>query len=304
MKHYLFISGLFFFLFLGLLSHNGQAQELDCQVNVSASQVQTSNRDRFDELQEAIKEFMNDRKWTDSKFNTEERIECSILIILKEEVSTDKFQATIQVQSRRPVYNTSYNTPLFNFKDDKFTFEYERYQNLNFDVNSFQSNLTSVLAYYAYLIIGLDFDTFSSLGGTDFYQNAQTIVNNAQNSDYKGWKSFEDKQNRYWIVEDLLNGSLEPLREGYYQYHRHGLDKMAEEEQEARKNILQSLEEFEKAKDQKSFLYILEVLMNTKKDELVNIFRKAPSTMQTKAIDKLKKVDPAHSGDYDKISQK
>lgn len=289
---------------MSILSTDGQAQELNCQINVSASQVQTSNRERFDELQKTIKEFMNARKWTNHKFKVEERIECSIMIILKKEVATDKFQASIQVQSRRPVYNTSYNTPVFNFKDDNFTFEYERYQNLNFDINSFQSNLSSVLAYYAYLIIGLDFDTFSSLGGTPYYQNAQTIVNNAQNSEFKGWKSFENKQNRYWIVEDLLNGSLEPLREGYYQYHRHGLDKMAEEEQEARENILQSLEEFMKAKDQKSFLYILEVLMNTKKDELVHIFKKAPNTMQTKAIDKLKKVDPAHSGEYDKIAKK
>ncbi|MCF8332210.1 MAG: DUF4835 family protein, partial [Bacteroidales bacterium] len=242
-------------------------------------------------------------KWTNRKFKVEERIECSIMINIQKELSTDKFQASIQVQSRRPVYNTSYPSPILNFKDDDFDFEYVKFQSLNFDLNSFQSNLTSVLAYYAYLIIGLDFDTFSQEGGTPYLQNAQTIVSNAQNSEAKGWKSFESKQNRYWIIEDLLNGSLKSLRHGMYIYHRKGLDQMADNMEKGRQEVLNSLEKFKQARRQKPFLYILEVLMNAKKDEIINIFKKASPTARPKAVNLLKEIDPAHASEYDKINQ-
>ncbi|MFO8054994.1 MAG: DUF4835 family protein [Bacteroidales bacterium] len=286
-------------LFWGSLA----AQELDCQVNVSASQVQSSDRDKFKELQKAVDDFMNNRKWTNQDFGVEERIDCSILINISNEVASDKYKASIRVQSRRPVYNTSYNSTIFNYKDDNLTFEYTKYENLDFDLNSFQSNLSSVLAFYAYLIIGLDFDSFSPLGGTPYLQNAQTIVNNAQNSDAEGWKSFESRNNRYWITEDLLNGSLSMMRQGIYQYHRKGLDQMAEEMEKGRKEILEALEKFKQAKNQKSFLHILDVLMNAKKDELIHIFEKASSTNKPKAVELLKETDPAHSSDYDKILQ-
>ncbi|MFO8086376.1 MAG: DUF4835 family protein [Bacteroidales bacterium] len=295
---FLFISLFFILLLTGLST---KAQELDCQVNVSASQLQTSDPDKFTELQKAVRQFMNDRKWTDRQFKVEERIECSILIVLSNE-NGDEYRGSIQVQSRRPVYNTSYNSTVFNFKDDDFTFEYVKFQNLNFDVNSFQSNLTSVLAYYAYLIIGLDFDTFSPEGGTPYFQDAQTIVSNAQNTDAKGWKSFESRQNRYWLVEDILNGSLSSLRQGLYLYHRQGLDIMAEEMEKGRQQIMKALEEFQQAKKQKPFLHILDVLMNAKKDEIINIFKQAPPTTKPKVVSILKEIDPSHSGDYDQIT--
>lgn len=297
---YLFLSIVLFPVVL-LTGASLQAQELDCQVNVSASQVQTSDPDKFTELQKSVRQFMNDRKWTDRQVKVEERIECSILIIISDE-NSDEYRGSIQVQSRRPVYNTSYNSTVFNFKDDDFTFEYVKFQNLNFDVNSFQSNLTSVLAYYAYLIIGLDFDTFSPQGGTPYYQKAQTIVSNAQNINAKGWKSFESKQNRYWLIEDLLNGSLSSLRQGLYLYHRKGLDIMAEEMEKGRQQIVKALEMFQQAKKQKPFLHILDVLMNAKKDELINIFKKAPAMIKPKAVNILKEIDPSHSGDYDQIN--
>ena len=303
MKKYIFVSSILIFFFLGLIPDTSQGQELNCQVSVSANQVQSSKRDRFNELQKSINDFLNNREWTNINFKVEERIECSMLIIIKKEVATDKFQASIQVQSRRPVYNTSYNSPIFNFKDEDFTFEYKKHQNLKFDLNSFKSNLTSVLAYYAYLIIGLDFDTFSSEGGTQFYKNAQSIVSSAQNSEFKGWKSFESKQNRYWLVKDLLRGSLSALREGYYIYHRHGLDIMAEEQKKAQQKVLAALKKIKKAKEKKPQIYIIEVLMNTKKDEIVNIFDKASPKVQKKAINRLKELDPAHAKSYDKIQQ-
>lgn len=291
------------FLFTSFSGLKLNAQELNCQVNVSATQVQTSDRQKFQELQKAVNQFMNDRKWTNRKFRVEERIECSIMINIQKELSTDKFQATLQVQSRRPVYNTSYNSPILNFKDEDFDFEYVKYQTLNFDLNTFQSNLTSVLAYYAYLIIGLDFDTFSQEGGTKYLQNAQTIVSNAQNSEAKGWKSFESKQNRYWIIEDLLNGSLKSMRHGMYIYHRKGLDQMADNIEKGRQEVLNALEQFKQARRQKPYLYILEVLMNAKKDEVINIFKKASSMLKPKAVNLLKEIYPAHASEYDKINQ-
>ncbi len=278
-----------------------QSQELDCQVNVSSSQVQAADKEIFTELQKSINEFLNNRKWTNRKFGVEERIECSMAIIIEKEAGPNMYNATLRVQSRRPVFNTSYSTPILNYKDTKFDFEYVKHQNLNFDINSFQSNLTSVLAYYAYLIIGLDFDSFSPLGGTPYLMNAQTIVANAQSSEFKGWKSFEDKNNRYWMVEDLLNRSLKSLREGIYLYHRQGLDQMAEEMEKGRQNVLKALMKFKEASRQKSFLHILDILVNAKKDEVINIFKKAPPMDKPKAVSVLKELDPTNSGDYENI---
>lgn len=288
-------------LLLGGINSNVHSQELNCRVNVMAQQLQASNQQKFRNLQKSIREFLNNQKWTNRKFKSHERIECSVLINLKKQISSTEYKANIQVQSRRPVYKTSYNSTILNYKDDDFTFEYAKNQTLKFDLNSFHSNLTSVLAYYAYLIIGLDFDTFSSLGGTQYLQNAQKIVSNAQNSDSKGWKSFESKKNRYWLVEDLLNSNIESLRKGMYIYHRKGLDEMAEEMNKGRQNVLKALKKFKEAKQQKSRLHIIEVLINSKKDELINIFKKASQTDKTEAVKLLKKVDPANAGEYDKI---
>lgn len=291
----------FFLLLAGFMISGLQAQELNCRVNVNAQQVQSSDPQKFQELQKTINEFMNNRQWTNQKFKVEERIECSVFINIQSEPTTDKYKANIQVQSRRPVYNTSYNTTILNYKDNSFTFEYTKYQSLNFDINTFQSNLTSVLAYYAYLIIGLDFDTFSPMGGGPYLQKAQNIVSNAQNSDAKGWKSFESKKNRYWLVEDLLNSNIKALRQGMYVYHRKGLDQMAEEMNKGRQEVLKALEKIKQAKRQKSFLHILDVLMDAKKDELINIFKKAAPMEKTKAVNLLKEINPANSGEYEKI---
>lgn len=288
---------------LALLSVSVSAQELDCRVNVNASQIQTSDRQKFMDMQKAINEFMNNRKWTNRKFGVEERIECSIMININKELGTDKYRANFAIQSSRPVFNTSYNTTILNMRDEGVIFEYARYEVLSFDVNSFQSNLTSVLGFYAYLIIGLDFDTFSPMGGTPFLQQAQTIVSNAQNAEDKGWTSFGGKQNRYWIIEDLLNGSLKSIREGMYIYHRQGLDVMAEEMEKGRQQVIKALEKFREARRQKSFLYILEVLMDSKADELVNIFKKAPPMSKPKAVNLLKEIDPPNIKEYDTIME-
>ncbi len=295
-------SGIALLLML-LLPGKGEAQELNCQVNVVASQIQPADPDKFVELRREINEFMNHRQWTNVNVSGEERIDCSILINVTREISSDKYQASIQVQSRRPIYNTSYHSPILNYQDNNLTFEYAKYDNLNFDVNTFHSNLTSVLAFYAYLIIGLDFDSFSPMGGTPYFQNAQTIVVNAQNTDYQGWKSFESRQNRYWIIEDLLSGSLSSMRQGNYNYHRLGLDRLADEMESGRQQIMDALEKFRQAKRQKSFLHILDVLLNAKRDELINIFREAPASVKANAVNLLKELDPANSSDYDGIME-
>src|SRR6056297_1851104 len=180
------------------------AQELRCNIQVISSQVQGTNRQVFQTLQSELFEFMNNRAWTEHIYSNEERIECNILINIQEQIGNE-FSGSMQIQSRRPVYNSSYNSSVFNYKDNDVKFEYIEYEPLEFSLSENKSNLTSMLAYYAYIIIGLDYDTFSEQGGTPYFQNAERIVNNAQNAPEKGWKAFEGRKNRYWLVENLLN---------------------------------------------------------------------------------------------------
>ena len=203
-----------------------KAQELNCSVMVATPGIEGTNKQIYETLQKAIFEFMNTRKWTNFTFKNEERIDCSILMTISVAPSNDEFDATIQVQSRRPVFNSSYNSSVLVLNDKNVKFRYIEFQPLDFTENVYTTELTSLLAYYAYIIIGLDFDTFTSSGGTVYYEKAQTIVNSAQSSSYPGWKAYEDLKNRYWLVENLLNKAYAPVRNFLYAYYRNGLDVM------------------------------------------------------------------------------
>lgn len=294
------IVGLLLFL---LISSKTYTQELNCNLQVVAPTVESTEKRIYETLQEAAFEFMNSRRWTNYTYNMEERIECSILINIKKKVSSDKYEGSIQVQSRRPIYKSAYNSPILNIKDNNFEFEYVEHQALKFNQNTFESNLTSILAYYAYLIIGMDFDTFSLQGGTPFYNAAQTIVNNAQNSSFTGWKAFESQKNRYWIVENLLNNKYSNLRQALYKYHREGLDVMHESTDEGRQAVTGALELLKKVHREKPGSYLMQIFFDAKADEIVNVYSESSSMEISRVKNILNEINPSNADKYNNIGK-
>lgn len=278
------------------------SQELNCQVSVVSPQIQgTTEKQAFEQLQKAIFEFMNNTRWTKDNYTTAERIDCSILINVTQKLGVDEYKATIQVQSRRPVFKSSYFSPVVNYIDENFQFKFQQFQQLDFNLNTFSNNLTSVLAFYAYVVIANDYDTFSNLGGTEYYQKAQTIVSNAQSASEVGWKSNESNKNRYWIVENALQPVFQPIRECLYKYHRLGLDIMNEKADDGRKIILNSTDLLLGVYKNRPASFIMELFFNAKVDEIVNVFSKGTPEEKTKAVETLTTVDPANSTKYFKI---
>lgn len=251
------------------------AQELNCNVQINSSQVQGSDKSIFDAMQKSIFEFMNSRKWTNNVYKSTERIECTIMINITEQVSTNDFKATIQIQSRRPVYNTSYFTTTLNHLDKNFEFKFNEFDPLEYSETTYLSNLTSVLAFYANIIIAFDYDSFSMKGGTRYLQKAQTIVGNAQGAREEGWKAFEGERNRYWIAENLLHQNYSPLRVCFYKYHRQGFDLMAKNVETGRAAVLNSLKLLEQVYQRKPGNFQLQIFFNAKSNELVDLFTEA-----------------------------
>jgi hypothetical protein len=298
MRNYLYI-----FLFL-LLGQNISSQELNCQVSVVSVQVQgTTEKQIFEQLQKSIFEFMNNTRWTKDNFTVNERIDCSVLINVTQKLSADDYMATIQIQSRRPVYKSSYFSPTVNYIDESFVFKFQQFQQLEFNLNTFQNNITSVLAYYAYIIIANDYDTYSNLGGTEYFQKAQLIVTNAQSAAESGWKSFESQKNRYWIVENALQPVFQPIRECMYKYHRLGLDIMFDKADDGRKEILKSIDLLSGVYKNRPASFAMELFFDAKVTEVVNIFSKGNPDEKTKAVEILTTVDPANSNKYFKIQE-
>ncbi len=278
-------------------------QELNCRVQVFSQQIQTSNKHIFESMQKDLYEFINNRKWTDHVYSFDERIECSILINLTEQVSTDQYKGTLQIQATRPVYNTNYNSVILNFKDNDIQFNYVEFQSLDFNENSFTSNLTSLIAYYVYIILGFDYDTYSMMGGTPYFQKAEKIVQNAQNAQEKGWKSFESQRNRYWLVENLLNSKYAPIREFYYRYHRLGLDIMHNKQADGRAEIADALQLLQKVYREKPspFMMLFQVVLDAKSDEFVQLFSESFPDEKSRVVAILKEIDPTNSGKYQQI---
>jgi len=278
------------------------AQELNCQVNVASPQIQgTTEKQIFEQLQKAIFEFMNNTKWTRDNYTTPERIDCSILINITQKLGVDEYKATIQVQSRRPVFKSSYFSPAVNYIDENFTFKFQQFQQLEFNLNTYSTNLTSVLSFYAYIILANDYDTFSNLGGTEYFQKAQIIVANAQSSGEIGWKSQETNKNRYWIPENALQPVFIPIRECMYKYHRLGLDIMFDKPDEGRSEILKSMDLLVGVYKNRPATFIMELFFNAKSDEIVNIFSKGLPDEKTKVVQTLTTVDPANTSKWYKI---
>jgi hypothetical protein len=277
------------------------AQEFMCQVSVNSPQIEGTEKKVFQSLQTQLYEFVNNRKWTNYIYKPEERIECSMMITITERVSSDQFKGKVNVVLKRPIYKTSYNSDLLNLVDKDFDFKYVEFEPLEYNDDAYTSNLTSMVAYYLYVMLGLDADSFSKSGGTLYYEKARAAVNAAQNSSDRGWKAFESLKNRYWLVENLLNNAYSPFRDGLYSYHRTGLDLMSENMDLGRSGVNDCLENLQKINREKTGLYITQLFLDAKRDELINIYSQAAPMDKTKIVNIMKEIDPANSSKYQQI---
>lgn len=285
----------YYFIISIFLTASLSAQELNCRVIVNDERIQTTERSIFRDMESTFSDFMNNTKWTDDEFNEEEKINMNLVVTLLPE-ETDaiagRYSASVQVLSSRPVYNTNYQSVLFNFADRDWIFEYLPSQPIQFNPNSFLSNISSLLAYYAYIVIGYDYDSFSELGGQPHFETAWQIVTNAQQSGYPGWEQFNSVRNRYWLAENLLNNQIEPLRKAYYDYHLQGLDQFAETPEEARENVLGSLKKVLNANQVRPRSISIISFMDAKANEINKIFSEGDLTVRRNAYNILINIDP------------
>lgn len=277
------------------------SQEILCNVQVNAAQIQTSDRKIFQTMQTSVYEFVNNTKWTDRVIQNEERIECTMLISIQERISNDEFKGSIQIQSTRPIYGTSYKSTMFNYIDNNFRFKYLEYQPLEFSETTHLSNLTSVIAFYVNIILGLDFDSFSDQGGIEYFVKAQNIVNNCQNASEVGWKAFESDKNRYWIAHDFLESRYGLVHDVLYRYHRLGLDKLGENPDDARFEITESIEELRRVYRESPTAFILKLFFDAKAEEISKIYSEAFPNEQARIVQTLVEIDPSNSSLYQSI---
>lgn len=281
-----------------------RAQELNCEVSVistPALQVGPVEKEIFTELQASIYDFMNNTRWTNDIFEIEERINMSILLTITDLPSTTSFEGKIQVQSTRPVYNTSYNSNLFNFVDSDLKFSFARNTALLFSIDQYRDNLTSILAFYAYIVLAYDYDSFSQEGGSPYFSKAQIVANNAKNSGDSGWQPAGKQNNRYWLVDNALQSVFKPLRMAYYNYHRLGLDMMYNDVAAGRKVILESMESLSPIQRSRPGSLNLQVFLTSKANELIDLFSQSEVQEKNMAVSILKRLDPANSSKYQEI---
>lgn len=287
-----------------LAGTSAAAQELNCTVSINATQIQTTDRAIFRDMKTAIEQFMNTRKWTNDAYKNHEKINCNMLITITRMPAIGSFAASVQIQSARPVYNTNYSTLMFNFADRDWEFEYIESLPLEYNDNTFTTNLTSMLALYAYVIIGVDYDSFSELGGTPYFQRALQVVNNAQTANRPGWQALGSNRTRYWIVENFNNPQMTDLRKAYYAYHRLALDTFDKDPDKSREIILKGLRDIKKVRDVNPTAVLIVSFLDAKGKELVNIFSSGNIQVRREAYDIIKIIDPSSNrANYDKIIQ-
>lgn len=288
------ITGLLF------VSSFGFSQELNCSVKVSYDQITAANVQIFKTLERSLGEFVNNTKWTTRNFANNERIDCSMFITIQS-YESNEFQCTLQVQSSRPIYNSTYSSPVFNFNDKEFNFRYLEFENFVYNPNSYDSNLIAVIAFYANVIVGLDADTFSNQGGTKFLEGAANVANLAQSSGTAGWTQTEKKQNRYYLINDLLSNTFTPYREALYEYHYLGMDKMAENTKIAKENIVKAVQTVSKIHSVRPNAFITRIFFDAKADEIVSIFSGGPNVNVVELSETLNKVSPLNSAKWNNI---
>ena len=278
-----------------------QAQELEVKVSINTPKLQTADPQVFQTLRTAVEEFMNNQKWTNDVYEQEERIKMDVVITISKELSANTFEAEVSLQSIRPVFNSLYETPMFKHQDKDVTFTYEQFQPLEYSQTTYLNNLTSVLGYYAYIVLGMDYDSFSPFGGEPYFQAAQDIVNRIPPniaSSVPGWRSTDGNRNRYWLIENILSPRVRPFRQAIYDYHRQGLDAMNEDVAVGRAVMTQSLESLDGVNKTYPNSMILQVFANTKSHEIIEIYKGAGPQEKNAVTRTMERVDPPRSSAY------
>ncbi len=282
------------------------AQELQAKVTINHQQVQGTDVSVFEALQQTLEQFINDRQWTNLQFQKNERIVCNFNItVTKYDPSSNVFTATAMIQANRPVYNSAYTTTLYNNKDNDFSFEFSQFDQLEFNEEMIDNQLTAMIAYYAYLIIGLDLDSFSPMGGEDVLQRCMNLTNNAQNLDFPGWKAFDNDRNRFAIINDYLDGGMAPFRQLQYDYYRKGLDEMANNADRGRTAITTALEEdLKKCHENKPLSMLPQIWTDYKKEELANIYKGKGTQKEKESVyDILFSINASQNNTWEKIKE-
>lgn|SRR5574344_567792 len=300
------IQKIIFLVLCVMIGIPASSQEIEAKININHSQVQGTDASVFDNLKTTLEQFINDRQWTALQFQKNERIQCIFNItVTKYDKDNNKFTCTLLVQANRPVYNSAYTTTLYNNKDGNFDFEFAQFDQLNYNDETIDNQLTALIAYYSYLIIGMDLDSFSPLGGTDVLQLCMNLVNNAQNLGFTGWKSFEDSKNRFAIINDYLDEAMKPFRQLQYDYYRKGLDEMANNAERGRTNVSTALEEdLKKAHADKPISLLPQIWTDYKKDELANIYKGKGTQKEKETVyDILFNINASQSNTWSKLKQ-
>jgi len=284
------------FLISGIVS----SQELNCTVNVIAQQTGNDNNVVFKTLEKQLNEFINNTQWTEKEFSVEERIKCSMVINVTS-YENDRFNATLQVSSSRPIFNSTYSSPVYNYNDKDFNFQYLEFQNLVYNPLQFESNLISVLSFHVFMILGMDADSFALNGGDEFFAQAQTIANYSQQLNGQGWKLEDGLQSRFALIDNLLSPTFKEIRSTMYDYHITGLDIMADDAKKGKAQVISTLTELQKIHKRRPNSYLLRVFFDAKSDELMDILSGGPSVNITDAVDILNRIAPMHSQKWRKI---
>ena len=284
-----------------------QAQELRCTVSINSDKIEGSNKQVYATLKTAIEEYMNQNRWTNMTFAEHEKIECNLMLVVNS-VADNMYQCDMTLQSRRPVYGTSYTTPLLNFRDNSFNFTYQEFDRIEYQQNQFTTNLTAMLAFYCYLIIGHDLDSYQRMGGSPCFEACEQIVNACQsasmdNLEQKGWRAFDSNRNRYAIINNLQDEAFKKYRNYYYEYHRLGLDEMADNVTNGRARIASGMSVLRDAYRARPATYIINTFLDAKADELVDIFRRGTDKEKKQVYEILTDIDPTRQSTYDKINE-
>ena len=282
---------LFLLLTVLFLSEQIYSQELNAQVIVNSDLVNQTNQQIFKTLERSLNEFINTQVWTNQEFLTQEKITCSFVFNLSA-YSNDQFEATLQVQSQRPVFNTNYDSPVLNFLDKDIVFSYQEFQPLFFNTSSFESNLVSLISFYAYVILGLDADSFAPNGGNPYFETARQIVNLAQNTSRKGWKPSDGIRNRFWLIDGLRSNAFREYRQVLYAYHRNGLDQMTTDPVAGKQALMESIQQLEPLYQRRPDTFLIQIFFDAKVEEIVNIFTEGPKVDFKKTEVALKKIAP------------
>tara|TARA_B100001175_G_scaffold166039_1_gene140783 strand:+ start:324 stop:1217 length:894 start_codon:yes stop_codon:yes gene_type:complete len=296
LRIYIYLFFIIFFNYTTIFS-----QELNCEIIVEARQTGNENLQIFKTLQTQLTEFINNTSWTNKVVRSNEKIDCTMFININS-YENDIFQGTIQVQSSRPVFNSAYNTPTYNFNDRNFSFRYQEYQNMTFNENQFENNLISVLAFHIYMVLGIDSDTFMQNSGTSYYNQAQKILDFSQQKGFKGWGPSDGLQSRYYLIDNVLSTTFKEFRLVMYDYHMKGLDIMVNEPKAAKESITKSLMMLNQMNRRRPNSYILRVFFDTKAEEILDIFNDGPNVPVTNLISTLSKIAPNHSDKWRNIS--